>query len=121
MFLLGAFLSGSAIGYAADRTLSPARAVGRPYTERDMRDMLQQKLNLTAAQRSVVDSAYDWRRVRIDEIQAPYRNQTEAVRDSTRQRVMAALDSSQKVLYMQMVEDMRNRADAGRRSGGDKR
>ena len=121
MFLLGAFLAGSAIGYAADRTFTTERAPGRPYTEKSMRDELQQKLGLTAAQRAVVDSAYDWRRRRYDEIMNPIRIQMEAVRDTTRQRVIASLDSAQKAAYQALIDDMRKKADSGRRGPGGPR
>ena len=121
MFLLGAFVAGSAIGYAADRTFTNQRAPGRPYTEQSMRDELQQKLKLSAVQRAVVDSAYDWRRTRFDDIMNPIRIQMDAVRDTTRQRVMAALDSAQKAGYQGLIDDMRKKADSGRRGPGGPR
>lgn len=121
MFLLGAFLAGSAMGYAADRTFTTDRGSGRPYTERSMRDELQQKLKLTAAQRAILDSAYDWRRSRFDEIMNPIRIQMDAVRDTTRQRVLASLDSAQRATYQAIIDDMRKKADSGRRGPGGPR
>jgi hypothetical protein len=121
MFLLGAFVAGSAIGYAADRTFTNQRAAGRPYTEKGMRDELQTKLTLSAAQRATLDSALDWRRGRSDEIMKPIQPLLDAARDSSRQRIMASLDSSQKTIFMRILEDMKTKADSGHRGPGGPR
>jgi hypothetical protein len=118
MFLLGAFLTGGAVTYAADRTWSGNHPHGRAYTEKSMRDELQQKLRLNAAQRAAMDSAFDWRRTRYDEIMTPIRPQLDAMRDTTRQRFMISLDSTQKVAYTAIVDEMRRKADTSRRGSG---
>jgi uncharacterized protein (DUF1778 family) len=121
MFLLGAFLAGSAIGYAADRTFTDQRGHGRPYTEKSMRDELQLKLNLTPAQRAIMDSALDWRRSRTEELMTPIQPQLDAARDTSRQRIMASLDSTQKTTFMKILDDMRKKSDTGRRATGGTR
>ena len=121
MFLLGAFLAGSAIGYAADRTFTGQRPAGRPYTEKGMRDELQTKLSLTPAQRATLDSALDWRRGRSDEIMAPIQPLLDAARDTSRQRISASLDSAQRRIFVQILEDMKKKADSGHRGPGGPR
>ncbi|MEP6764497.1 MAG: hypothetical protein ABJB66_09315 [Gemmatimonadaceae bacterium] len=133
MFLLGAFLAGSAIGYAADRTFSKNgdKPAALPLNQKAMRDTLQVKLKLSSVQRLSVDSAYDARRIRMRELEAQVRPAFDSIyermrpamdsvcerirpaRDSvfelTHQRVALVLEPSQKKTYMDMVDSAKAR------------
>lgn len=115
MFLIGAFLAGSVVSYAAVRFSNPT---GRAFTQKDMRDELEQKLHLTPEQSAVMDSAYDWRKVKFDSIMAPHKAAMDSIREQTRARVMQALDSTQKAAYQQMItdQDQRNNSTGPRRT-----
>jgi hypothetical protein len=112
MFLIGAFLAGSVVSYAAVRFSNPT---GRAFTQKDMRDELEQKLNLTAAQSATMDSAYDWRKAKFDSIMAPHKAVMDSIREETRARVMLVLDSTQKASYQQMIVDQNQKNTSGTR------
>lgn len=130
MFLLGAFLTGGAVGYAATRTFgTPA---GTPqFTPAQMRAELKQKLHLTPEQGEKLDASYNARRATFDSIRALYQPAVDSIRaiyqpaiDSVRlnnhQNVMLFLDSTQKATYRQMIEDDKKRADSLKKAGGPK-
>ena len=56
MFLLGAFLTGGAVGFAAERAVS--KPVVMLNDEKSVREELARELRLTAEQKVVVDSAW---------------------------------------------------------------
>ena len=122
MFLLGAFLTGGAVGFAADRAVSGSRPA-RQYNERSMGDELAVQLNLSADQRRVIDSVFDWRRMRNREIMQPYRPILDSVRDVTRPmldsvrdsgRVLMrrVLDTAQQTKFTALIERNRRTADS---------
>lgn len=112
MFLIGAFLAGSVVSYAAVRFSNPT---GRAFTQKDMRDELEQKLGLTPSQSATMDSAYDWRKAKFDSIMAPHKAAMDSIREQTRARVMLVLDSAQKASYQQMITDQNQRNTTGAR------
>ena len=118
MFLLGAFLSGGAVGFAADRAVTRNRP--QSYDERAMRDHFAQELNLTADQRRVVDSAFDWRRARSRELMKQYRPALDSVRDSARVLMRAALNPTQLAAFAAMIERNRLAADSMSRARGER-
>jgi hypothetical protein len=129
MFLLGAFLTGGAVGYAASRTLGPSAA---PVSATAlMREVIKQKLKLAPDQSAKLDSAYAQRRVAfdsiraisqpaIDSIRAIHQPAIDSVRVANHAKVMQFLDSNQKATYRQMIEDDKKRADSLRKAGGQK-
>ena len=142
VFLLGAFVAGSAIGYAANRTLTTARS--RPtLNQTALRDQLQAKLKLSPAQRAFVDSAYDWRQARRRELEVPIRPALDSFNlrirpgldsiyerikpgldslfEATHDRVLTVLDSSQRKTYLQMIEESKGKGGPGRIMSGEKR
>ncbi|MEO7997871.1 MAG: hypothetical protein ABI852_10525 [Gemmatimonadaceae bacterium] len=112
MFLVGAFLAGSVVSYAAVRFSNPT---GRAFTQKGMRDELEQKLGLTPSQSATMDSAYDWRQAKFDSIMAPHKAAMDSIREQTRTRVLLVLDSSQKASYQQMIADQNQRNTTGSR------
>jgi hypothetical protein len=130
MFLLGAFLTGGAVGYAATRTFSPPSGVVQ-FTPAQMRAELKQKLHLSPEQGAKFDAHYNARRAAFDSIHAIYQPAEDSIRaiyqpaiDSIRVanhgHVMQDLDSTQKAIYRQMIEDDRKRADSVRKARGQK-
>ena len=111
MFVLGAFLTGGAVGFAADRAVTRSRPT-RQFDERAGRDSLAKELNLTADQRRVIDSVMDWRRARSREIMQLYRPMLDSVRDSGRVLMMQALDSAQQVRFLALIEHNKRTADS---------
>lgn len=115
MFIVGAFVIGGSIGFIAGRgTSSPAAP--RPTDERGMRETLAQELSLTPAQRTVVDSAWDWRRERSRAILALVRPALDSVRDSARVLMMNTLDAQQQAAFRALIERNRRAMDSAARA-----
>lgn len=113
VFLLGAFLTGGAVGYAADRAVSGGeREYTRKYDQRSMRAELARELRLNDAQREAVDSILDWRRDRERELMVPIRSELDKVRDSARVLIMQRLDDTQRADFLRLIERTRKPADS---------
>lgn len=117
MFILGAFLTGGAVGFAADRVISPPRPEASG--DRDMVDELARELKLSAEQRVVIDSVWNWRRRQWREIMSPVRPTLDAVRDSARVLMMNTLDDSQKTAFRALLERNQRTADSAARARGE--
>lgn len=113
MFLLGAFLTGSAVGYAADRAFSSATSQHQN-SETSMRDSLAKELRLSGPQRHLVDSILDWGRGRRNEIMKPVIPTLRAERDSARALILQALDGTQQARFRSILERMRVNDSASR-------
>lgn len=116
MFILGAFLTGGAVGFAAER------AVDKPIVmlndEKSVRDELARELDLTPEQKIVVDSAWDWRRARNREIMAVVRPALDSVRDSARVRMMSVLTEPQRETFRRLIERNQRLADSAAKARG---
>ncbi|QJR36263.1 hypothetical protein [Gemmatimonas groenlandica] len=117
MFILGAFLTGGAVGFAADRMVSPPRP--DVFNERTMVDELARELKLSSAQRVVIDSVWDWRRKQSREIMKTVRPTLDAVRDSARVLMMNTLDDAQKTAFRALLERNQRTADSAARARGE--
>ncbi|GAB1342565.1 hypothetical protein [Gemmatimonas sp.] len=110
MFLLGAFLTGGAVGFAAERAVS--KPVVLLNDEKAMREELARELKLTEEQKVVVDSAWEWRRARNRDIMAVVRPALDSVRDSARVRMMSVLSESQRESFRALIERNQRIADS---------
>lgn len=117
--MLGAFLTGGAVGYAADRAMLHRPEPARPTDERTMREELARELALRPDQQPIVDSIWEWRRGRYREIMAPVRPALDAVRDSMRAVIMNTLDSTQQAAFRRMIERQQRTADSTARARGE--
>ena len=117
MFILGAFLTGGAVGFAADRVVSPPRP--DVFNERAMVDELARELKLSPDQRVVIDSVWDWRRRQSREIMTTVRPILDAVRDSARVLMMNTLDDAQKSAFRALLERNQRTADSTARARGE--
>jgi hypothetical protein len=117
MFILGAFLTGGAVGFAADRVVSPPRP--DVFNEATLIDELARELKLSPEQRVVVDSVWDWRRKQSREIMKTVRPTLDAVRDSARVLMMNTLDDAQKTAFRALLERNQRTADSAARARGE--
>ena len=115
MFLLGAFLTGGVLGFAADRVIVSKKEVKQEVTHemtvKEGRDQFARELNLDDVQRVMLDSVLDWRNARERELFKPLRPMRNAIRDSARTLIYQQLDSAQKAKFNQM-EQMRGQGDS---------
>ena len=130
LFLLGAFLTGGAVGYAANSTFGAPS--GTPQiTPAQMRDRWKHELSLSPEQSVKFDANYNARKATSDSIRAHYQPAVDSIRaiyqpamDSLRisnqRNVMLFLDSTQKLTYQHMIEADRKRADSLRKAGAFK-
>lgn len=114
MFMLGAFLTGGAVGFAAERAV--AKPVVLLNDEKSVREELARELRLTEEQKVVMDSAWDWRRARNREIMAVVRPSLDSVRDSARVRMMAVLSEEQKETFRKLIERNQRLADSANKA-----
>ncbi|MCC6244564.1 MAG: hypothetical protein IT353_17100 [Gemmatimonadaceae bacterium] len=120
MFLLGAFLTGGAVGFVADRAVTRSRPE-KQYDEKAMRDEFANELSLTADQRRVIDSIFDWRRARSRELMQQYRPSLDSVRDSARVLMRSALDPAQQLKLTELIARNERSADSAARERGTRR
>ena len=111
MFLIGAFLTGSAVGYAADRAVTRSEP-SRQLSEKAMRDNFAQELSLTTDQRRAIDSVLEWRRARSKEIMQQYQPSLDSIRDSARVLMMNQLDTTQQNKFKALIEHNKRVADS---------
>ncbi len=110
-FLLGAFLTGGASGFAAGRSTGTARkdpaVVPAPSSESPYSNMareLARDLNLSDDQTAVVDSIFRWRKERYDDIMLPVRPALGLVRDSARALIEQRLDATQREAFHNLLK-----------------
>ena len=103
MFLLGAFLTGGAVGFAADRAVTK-RPYVRQYDRQAFLDEFAQQLDLSVEQRRVVDSIFDWRGERHREIRMRIKPSIDSLFDSARVLINQKLDSTQKVRFRALLD-----------------
>lgn len=126
MFLLGALLTGGAVGYVATKTFDSPKAIPQ-FTSAQMRDEIKRKLQLTPEQSVQFDAHYDARRAMLDSlrtlyqpamdsIRAIFQPKIDSVRASNQENVMKILDASQKDIYRKMIEDDKHRADSTKKA-----
>ncbi len=109
-FLLGALLTGSAIGFAAGRTTvggaSGGEASVTTSTYSTMVRELAVDLNLSDEQTAAVDSILKWRKVRYSEVMVPLRPALDAARDSARTLIKQRLNAEQRVAFAELLNRM---------------
>ena len=117
MFLLGALLAGGVLGFTADRMMSRAGpTVGPRQSVKLMRDNVAKRLDLTPAQRAVLDSILDDRHKQMVDVMKPMRPKMDSVRQNARTQIRRILTPPQQVEFDALIKEME--ADTGSR--GDK-
>lgn len=119
MFLLGALLTGSALGFAAGRVVS--KPVVMLNDETSVREELARELKLSPEQTVAIDSAWEWRRARSREIMSAVRPALDSVRDSARVLMLARLDETQQETFRKLIERNQRLADSAAKARGTPR
>ena len=111
MFLLGAVLVGGVLGFSAERVL------GREHSQRSwaQRTALYDDLELTAAQRTAMDSVMDDRNRRVDSLLSPMKPQIDSIRATARAQFYKIFTPEQRAKF-----ETRVREDSLRRAEGHK-
>ncbi len=115
MFLLGALLTGGVLGFSANRVFAGGR---KPLVQpqRQLRDQLAERLQLTPAQRERVDSILDDRHRQMNEVLKPVRPRMDSIRLNARANIRRILTPAQDVEFEAMLKELQ--ADSGK---GDRR
>ena len=119
MFLLGAMLTGSALGFAAGRVAS--RPIVMLNDDKSMREELARELKLSPEQTVALDSAWEWRRARSREIMSAVRPALDSVRDSARVLMLARLTEAQQETFRKLIERNQRLADSAAKARGTPR
>jgi Spy/CpxP family protein refolding chaperone len=122
MFLLGAFLTGGALGFTADRVIGADNRDGRG--SGSFRQRMAAELDLNAAQQASIDSLMDQKKRQIQALYQPAKPQLDSlavaarvISDSTHAQIKRLLNPEQQV----KLEKMRaaGRHDLAKRRGWD--
>ncbi|HMS01599.1 MAG TPA: hypothetical protein PKE51_01430 [Gemmatimonadaceae bacterium] len=117
-FLLGAFLTGGASGFAAGRSTASTNkkdgTVAREYTYSGLVQQLARELSLSPEQTATVDSILTWRKGRYDEIMLPLRPALDTARDSARTLIEGILDPAQREAFIELRNRMSAQSDSAR-------
>lgn len=121
MFLLGAFLTGGALGFVADRAVNK-HPYQKEFRGRDMRAEFYRELRLSPEQQRSMDSIFTWRSAREQEVRKLVKPALDSILDSSRVLINARLDTTQQRLFKELRESMRvqdsiRKANAGTRQG----
>lgn len=117
-YLVGAFMTGGAVGYAADRAMvKPARRMW--FEQPSVVETLDRELSLRPDQRATFDSVWAWRRARSGALMAPIKPALDSTRDSARVLMMNSLDSTQQAAFRRLIERQRRAADSAARARGE--
>lgn len=119
MFLLGAFLTGGALGFVADRAVSK-RPYSRQFDQQSMRDEFARELRLSEQQRHIIDSIFDWRDDRAKEVRKVIKPSLDSIVDSARVLINTHLDTTQRRLFKELRDSIAAR-DSLRRAREGKR
>ena len=114
-FLLGALLTGGALGFAAGRVFDRDARATRSYET--VREQLARTLELSPEQKKRFDEILDRRDHKVDSLMAPLDAQVEAlrpavkaVRDSARMELRGLLSVAQQREFDQYLAEMKARA-----------
>jgi len=109
MFLLGALLVGSVLGFSADRVFGRDPA---PHGAR--RQAFYDDLGLSEPQRKTMDSLLDVRNCQIGSVMKPVKPQLDSIRDAAHKQVLQVLTPAQRDKLEQRRKEMeeRERRDA---------
>jgi Spy/CpxP family protein refolding chaperone len=120
VFLLGAFVAGAAIGFAAERAMGhgpPGRHGPRSPLDRMSRD-----LDLTPQQRAAFDTILENREKQMRQLFAPIQPQMDSlmkigkvIGDSTHQQLKRVLTPEQQVKFDRFRAESRKRGDSTRK------
>lgn len=112
-FLLGAFITGGALGFSANRYMERDK-VCVVRGENPLVEIMSSRLQLTAAQRVQMDSILDLRSHQYRKAMAPLRPQLDSIKLQARDHMRAVLDERQRAEFEAMLLQM---SDSTRKDG----
>lgn len=114
VFLLGVFLAGGAVGFAANQVAGPEKRCKGDRAS--YRERFATELGLTASQRQAVDSLMEAQRTRVRALYSPMRPQLDSIgrsRDSifedTQRQLRLLLTAEQQARFERMHREGRSR------------
>ncbi len=113
-FLVGAFLVGGTVGYAADRMMLAGRSTAKVDHDGASTDAFAEELELSTTQRAAVDSILAGRNRVMDSLVAPVRPQLRAARDDARRQIATLLNTVQQEKFAGYVARMARDSSAQR-------
>ncbi len=123
-FLLGAFITGGTLGFAAGRTTGSTKkdnaTASREYTVSGTVRELQRDIGLSDAQTAYVDTVLKWRGKRYNEIMKPIRPALDSARDSARTLMELRFDEKQRTDFRKLLEHMSVRSDSAKAASGER-
>jgi Spy/CpxP family protein refolding chaperone len=117
VFLLGALLTGSALGFTTSRVLAAREPAVRVSDQRSLRDVLAQRLDLSPDQRAAIDSILDARREAMEAVMARVRPEMDSVRVASRAAMRRLLSPAQQAEFDRMVAESQARIEKSRVHG----
>jgi Spy/CpxP family protein refolding chaperone len=112
MFLLGAVLVGGVVGFSAERVMVHA-SKDRSWAARTA---MYDDLELTPAQRAVMDSVIDEKNRRVDSLLKPVKPQIDSVRANARAQFYRIFTTAQRTKFEARVLEDSSRRDLARRT-----
>jgi hypothetical protein len=106
MFLLGAVLVGGVLGFSADRVLTEQ---SKSWSNRQR---MYADLDLSDAQRNMMDSLLDDRNCQIRVVMKPVRPQLDSIKAAAHQQVLQILTPEQQLRLEQRVQETARRDSA---------
>jgi len=103
LFLLGAVLVGGALGFTANRAFDER---DQPQDARSSRARLADRLELTSAQRRMLDSVLDERNERMKELLAPVRPRLDSLRFAARAVIRGQLSADQQLRWDEVIVEL---------------
>ncbi len=120
VFLLGAFVAGAALGYAAERAMGHGRR--DRHGPRSPMDRMSRDLNLTPPQRAAFDTILENREKQMRQLFAPIQPQMDSlmkigkvIGDSTHEQLKRVLTPEQQVKFDKIRTESRKRGDSARK------
>jgi Spy/CpxP family protein refolding chaperone len=115
LFLLGALLTGGALGFAGTRVFAADRPpVVQWGNQRSMRAYVAKRLDLSPDQQAQMDSILDERYRAMRAAMDPVRPRMDSIRLASRARMRALLSPAQQAAFDQLVAESEARRDSAR-------
>jgi hypothetical protein len=106
MFLLGAVLVGSVLGFTADRVMIRDEICPSRTDKHSMRERLADRLQLSQSQATKVDSLLDERHRQYQMVMATVRDQLDSVKLRSREQIRLILTDAQKKRFEELLAEV---------------
>ncbi len=121
LFLLGALLTGGALGFAGTRVLGAKEPVVQWGDQRSMRDYVATRLDLSAEQRAALDQILDERYRATRAAMDPVRPTMDSIRIASRARIRTLLSPAQQAEFDRLIAESEARRDSIRAAEQNRR